>query len=122
MANVPRETVSRHEGHPTEVSHGGAAPSLRTPDNGKTVDDASQDGGGATPKTPVQGAPEPDDFDDDDGIITRTGIVRFGSLAGGAATTLAMWPTGPAPSVLLGIVSALATAAALHELLPKRWR
>lgn len=55
------------------------------------------------------------------GVITRSGIVRFGALAGGVVGTFAAWSTGPTLAVLIGTFAALGAAASLHELLPKHW-
>jgi hypothetical protein len=59
--------------------------------------------------------------DHDKGFITRSGLVGFGGLTGGAVGAVAAWATDPLVAILIGIFAALGAAAALHGLLPKHW-
>ncbi|GIE05893.1 hypothetical protein [Paractinoplanes durhamensis] len=55
------------------------------------------------------------------GIITRNELILFVTLIGGAVATAIGWSSGPTIALLVGTFTALGTAAALHELLPKGW-
>ncbi|MFC7529111.1 hypothetical protein [Actinoplanes sp. GCM10030250] len=60
---------------------------------------------------------------EEEGFITRKGIVSFGGLGGAAVASVAAWePAGPSLAILIGFFAGLAAMASLHELLPKRWR
>jgi hypothetical protein len=60
---------------------------------------------------------------EDEGFVTRKGIVISLGLAGGVVAGAAAWGAiEPVLSILVGIFAAIATMASLHELLPKSWR